>query len=206
MGEVAAELYAMLVPRPEGAPMADTSDLERRITAMTEIHRRRDDDRSNFYNNVGASIRRLTEEVAQPNYRDLASRLPTFGAYDPVQIEPPRKLVYTTSVYSGDSTWAGSLRAPGNVGVSATLGYHLRVHDDAGRCTIAALIHVNRHNQGRGRRIDVLEYLHETVIGTAQFETAVAEIFTAFAACIPKTLDTVARALEDERQEVSDYE
>ncbi len=46
--------------------------------------------------------------------------------------------------------WDGTIIAPGSAGARVDLGGFLRLHDYVGRCTMAAVVEVNRHNQGRG--------------------------------------------------------
>src|SRR6266568_2780650 len=92
MREVANELAAMIKTATEMTIMEDTEDLERRIAAMTERHRRRDENRDLFNNQVAQAWRRLVEEVAQPAYSDLAHRLPSFSTRHPVDVAMPRAL------------------------------------------------------------------------------------------------------------------
>ncbi|GFJ93105.1 protein kinase domain-containing protein [Phytohabitans rumicis] len=91
MREVADELDAMLKPTAQVATAEDLEDLERRIAAMTEWHRRRDEDRDAFNNRIAQAWRRLVEEVAQPALDELARHLPNFNTRHPVQVAMPER-------------------------------------------------------------------------------------------------------------------
>ncbi len=112
----------------------------------------------------------------------------------------PRSLVTLPSVSLGGEAWGGMIIAPGEAGVRIDLGVVLRVHDDAGRSTIAAVIEVHRRNQGRGHSVSILERMAETRLGSAKFEATLIEIRNAYAGCMPDTLAILAEALEAERQ------
>jgi hypothetical protein len=200
MREVANELAAMIKTATEMTIIEDTEDLERRIAAMTERHRRRDENRDLFNNQVAQAWRRLVEEVAQPAYSDLAHRLPSFSTRHPVDVAMPRALTTLPSVYLGNEAWGGMIFAPGDAGVRIDLGIALRVQNDSGRSMIAAVVEVHQHNQGRGRNVPILEHMTETIIGSAHFEATLAEFRSAYAACLPETLAKLADALEAERQ------
>jgi serine/threonine protein kinase len=199
MREVADELTAMVEPTTETTVMEGTEDLERRIAAMTERHRRRDEDREAFNNRVTRAWHQLVEEVAQPAYQELADRLPNFDTRYPVEVAMPRSLVTPPSVSLDSEIWGGMIIAPGEAGVRIDLGVALRVHDDAGRSTIAAVVEVHRHNQGRGHSVSILEHMAETRLGSAKFESTLVEIRNAYAACLPETLARLADALDAER-------
>jgi hypothetical protein len=198
--EVAGELAAMLKPTTETAVAEDMEDLERRIAAMTERHRRRDENRDLFNNRVAQAWRRLVEEVVQPAYRELARHLPTFSTRQPVEVAMPRALLSLPSVYLGNEAWGGMIFAPGDAGVRIDLGVALRVRDDSGRSTIAAVLEVHRHNQGRGRSVSILEHTAETTVGSAHFEASLAELGNAYARCLPETLAKLADALGAEQR------
>lgn len=200
MHEVAHELQAMLAPSTQEAAVSDTGELERRIAAMTEQQRRQDQSRSGFHNAIAIAWQRLADDVAKRNYEELANRLPNFSTRHPVQVAAPRELILSPSVYPGEGSWGGSIIAPGTAGVRADLGLIMRVHDDAGRCSFAAIIQVNRHNQARGLTIDILQRTIHTTIGSAHFDATAAAIDAAFAGSIPSTLTEVANGLEAERR------
>ena len=200
MREAANELGAMLQHTTETMTMEGTGDLERRIAAMTERHRRHDEDRGQFENRVARAWHQLVEDVTQPAYWELARRLPSFSTRHPVEIAMPRELVSLPSAYLGNEAWGGMIIAPGNAGVRIDLGVALRVHDESGRCTIAAIIEVHRNNQRRGHTTPILRQMFATAVGSAHFERTLAEIRNAFAACFPETLAKLAAALEAERQ------
>jgi hypothetical protein len=199
MQEVADELDAMTRPTMEATAMEDTADLERRIAAMTELHHRRDQDRAGFNNRVACAWGELVEEVARPAYWALANRLPGFQTRHPVQVAMPRSLLQPPSAYPGH-TWGGMIIAPGNAGARVDLAVSLRLHHHAGRCTVAAVVSVNRPHQGRGLTVSVLEQVFHTTVGTAHFDTTLAEVRTAFAGCAAETLTKLEEALEAERQ------
>jgi hypothetical protein len=201
MIEVVNELRAMLAPPVEGVVPGDTTDLERRISALTEPSRRREADRLAFYRRCAEARTRLTEDVAKPAYWRLHARLPDFRTYHPVQFAPPRTFATRQSHYPGQGDWAGQIAAPGDINVRVTLGIMLRVDDLAGQSSVLALVHVNRYNQGRGLQVPVLEQTHDSVLGSAHFEAMLSEIANAFTAAIPETLKRVAQALEAERRE-----
>jgi hypothetical protein len=200
MREVAAELDAMTQPTTEPTAMEDTADLERRIAATTEVHHRRDQDRADFNNLVARAWGQVAEEVARTAYWALADRLPGFQTHHPgVEVAMPRSLLQPPLAVRAEA-WGGTIIAPGSAGARVDLGVFLRVHDDVGRCTIAAVVEVNRHHQGRGLTVSVLEQLFDTTVGTAHFDTTLADVRTAFAECAAETLTTLAEALEAERQ------
>jgi hypothetical protein len=76
----------------------------------------------------------------------------------------------------------------------------LRVRDDTGRSTVAAILTVHRHNRSRGLDITVMELLVDTTVGSAHFDMTLVDLRTAYANALPETLATIADALEDERQ------
>jgi hypothetical protein len=205
MREVADELAAILKPATETI-MEGTEDLERRIAAMTERHRRQDETRDVFNNRVTQAWHQLVEDIALPTYSDLARRLPTFDTRYPVEVEMPRALVSLPSVGLGSEAWGGMLFAPGDAGVRIDLGIALRVQDDSGRSTVAAVLAVQRHNQGRGWRISIMEHMTETVLGSAHFEATIAELGSLYTKHLPETLKRLAEALEAERRLAANVE
>jgi hypothetical protein len=198
MRDVAGELDAMTQPTTQAPAIKDTTDLERRIAAMTELHHRRDQDRVRLYER-GACAWQQLEEIARPAYWALANRLPRFQTRHPVQVAMPRSLLQPPSGYPS-YTWGGTITAPGNAGARVDLGVSLRLHDQAGRCTVAAIVAINQHNQGRGLTVSVLESVLHTTVGTAHFDTTLAEVQNAFAGCAAETLIKLEEALEAERQ------
>jgi hypothetical protein len=199
MREVAAELDAMTKPTTKAAAIGDTVGLERRIAAMTELHHRRDQDRARLYERAARAWQQIEEEVARPAYWALANRLPRFQTRHPVQVAMPRSLLQPPSAYPSYE-WGGTITAPGNAGARVDLGVSLRVHDQAGRCTVAAVVAINQHNQGRGLTVSVLEPVFHTTIGTAHFDTTLAKVQSAFAGGAAETLVKLEEALEAERQ------
>jgi hypothetical protein len=200
MREVADELAAMLKPTTKVAAADTLEDLGRRIAVMTEWHRRRDEDRDAFNHRVTQAWHHLVEEVAKPALDELARHLPNFSTRHPVQVAMPRALVRLPSIYLGSEAWGAMILAPGDIGVRVDLGISLRTSDDSGRSTIAAVVEVHRHNQGRGSSVSILEQMVETAVGSAHFEATSAEIQNAYVGCLPAMLIEVARALEAERQ------
>jgi hypothetical protein len=166
---------------------------------VTELHRRRDQDRAGFNNRIARAWQQLMEEVARPAYWELANRLPGFEARHPVEVAMLRSLVRLPSAYPGEA-WGGMIIAPGSAGVRVDVGVFLRLNDQAGRCTIAAVVDVNRHHQGRGLTVSVLEQVFQTTISTAHFNTTLTKIRNALASCVPRALTTLEDALEAERQ------
>jgi len=175
MREIAIELAAMVQPGTKVIDMEDTSGLERRIAEMTERHRRRDEDRNLFNNSVARAWHRLTEEVAQPAYWELARCLPTFSTRHPVDVAMPRALLTLPSAYIS-----------------------LRVNDEAGRATIGAVVNVHRFNGGRGMGVSILEHMSEAIVGSARFDVTLGDCRAAFAACLAEALVKVTEAIEAE--------
>ncbi len=199
MREAAGELDAMTQPTTQAPAIQDTADLERRIAAMTELHHRRDQDRVRLYERAARAWQQVEEEVARPAYWALANRLPRFQTRHPVQVTMPRSLLQLPSGYPSYA-WGGTITAPGNAGARVDLGVSLRLHDQAGGCTVAAVVAINQHNQGRGLTVSVLESVLHTTVGTAHFDATLAEIQSAFAGCAAETLTKLEAALEAERQ------
>lgn len=199
MGEVAVELDAMTQPTTRAAAMEDTADLERRIAAMTELHHRRDQDRVRLNERAARAWQQLEEEAARPAYWALANQLHRFQTRHPVQVAMPRSLLQPPSGYPSYG-WGGTITAPGNAGARVDLGVSLCLHDQAGRCTVAAVVAINQHNQGQGLTVSVLESVFHTTVGTAQFDATLAEVQSAFAGCAAETLTKLEEALEAERQ------
>jgi hypothetical protein len=198
MREIAIELAAMVQPGTKVIDMEDTSGLERRIAEMTERHRRRDEDRNLFNNSVARAWHRLTEEVAQPAYWELARCLPNFSTRHPVDVAMPRALLTLPSAYIGAETWGGMLLAPGDLDVRIELGVSLRVNDEAGRATIGAVVNVHRFNGGRGMGVSILEHMSEAIVGSARFDVTLGDCRAAFAACLAEALVKVTEAIEAE--------
>jgi len=197
--EVADELDAVTQPTRGPAAMEDTADLERRILAMTELHHRRDQDRADFNNLVARSWGQLVDEVARPAYWALANRLPSFQTRHPVQVAMPRSLLRGPAAYHSEA-WGGMIIGPGSADARVDLGVFLLVDNAAGRCTVAAVVAVNRHHQGRGLTVPILEQMFQTTVGTAHFETTLAEVRSAFAGCVAETLTKLEEALDAEQQ------
>jgi serine/threonine protein kinase len=200
MREFARELRAMTAPATEGPTLSEnTGVFEENIKAITEAHRRLDTEQAAFQNLIAAASHRLTDEVAKPHYWTLAKRIPSFNSRHPVQLSAPADVLRMESVYAGSGSWAGSLVAPGKAGVRLDVGYILRVHDQTGRCTIVAIVQVNRYNRGRGHVVDVLERRFESIVGGAHFDYVVGEISVAFADSVSHSLAEVSRALDAEQ-------
>jgi hypothetical protein len=104
------------------------------------------------------------------------------------------------STYPVGQSWGVTLVAPGSAGVRADLGFVLQVHDESGRCSIAAMTQVHRHNQGRGLKQIILERIFETTIGSAHFDATATAVHAAYVDGIPATLQAVADALDAERR------
>lgn len=200
MREIADELATMLKPRPAETTMEDVEDLKRRITAMTERHRRQVQTQATFNERVARAWEQLQESVARPTFFALAGHLPSFGTRHPVDVVMPRALITLPSVYHGHASWGGMITAPGDAGVRVDLGMTLRVRDETGRSTVAAILTVHRHNRSRGLDIPIMEKLVKTTVGSAHFAMTLVELRTAYTNAIPMALAAIADALEDERQ------
>jgi hypothetical protein len=200
MLEIADELTTMLSPRPVETAMEDVKELERRITEMTERHRRQVQNQTTFNERVARAWDQLQESVARPAFFELAGYLPSFGTRHPVEVVMPRAMLTLPSVYHGHASWGGMIIAPGDAGVRVDLGMALRVRDDTGKATIAAILTVHRHNRSRGLDLSLMEKLAETAVGSAHLDMTLVELRTAYANALPATLAAIVDALEGERE------
>jgi serine/threonine protein kinase len=200
MREVSHELDAML--RPPCAPISSQStvELQRRINSKVELHRRRQDQRLDFHQRVVAPAWQGLEQTGKAAFWDLANLLPAFGTYHPTQMAPPSSLLNTTIIYTEDLGWSGSIVAPEGAGVRIDVGVRLRVHDQAGHCTVVAMIRVNRHNAGRGLQENIIVEQYESAVGSAHFEEMNSNIRDKLQGIIPTVLQAVENALEAEQQ------
>ena len=198
MREIADELASMLTPRPAETAMEDVENLELRIAAMTERHRRQVQTQTTFNERVAQAWEQIQESVARPTFFALADHLPSFGTRHPVEVVMPRALITLPSVYHGHASWGGMIIAPGDAGVRVDLGMTLRVRDETGRSTVAATLTVHQYNRSRGLDVSILESLTEATVGSAHFDITLIELRAAYTNAIPTTLAAIADALEAE--------
>jgi protein kinase-like protein len=202
MNEVARELNALQSDTSSGGMVSadDTSELENRIAAQIEIYQRRDVDRQGFHRRVSACWEPL-EGATREIYFGLAEgSLRGFGTQHPVQITPPGGLERTPVIPGYHRQWSGLLVAPAGANVHVELGTMMRVHDESGKCTVVAIIRVNRHNAGRGSQVTILQEQTESIVGSAHIDSVVSEISSAFARSLPAVLKAVSDALTEEQR------
>lgn len=195
--EVADELTAMLTPTAEAA-VPDVDDLERRLAMMAEPRRRQDERRDSFRAQLIRAWDRIVAEVAEPAYEVLAARLSHFEQRHDDNVAQPRAMVHIPSIQIGNDSWGASILAPGGGRARVDLGVTMRVRDRTGRVVVGAVLQVNRYDNGLGRSEAIIEDIYETTVDSAQFETTLAQVSTAFTQRLPEALRVLLAAMEAE--------